>query len=115
MARTHNNKDVDFDKLKREFVKRGWNASQASLYIGKQQGYFASMKQKGYLPQSTLLLLDSIFNIKYEDIKPENKVPTKEAAEKIEESAAPITLTKEELRFIITEAVKDAFIWYANR
>lgn len=115
MARTHNNKAVDFDKLKREFVKRGCNPSQASLRIGKQQGYFASMKQKGYLPQSTLLLLDSIFNIKYEDIKSNKDVPTEEVVGRVEESAAPITLTKEELRYIITEAVKNAFMWYANR
>lgn len=115
MARTHNNKEIDFDKLKMEFAMRGINASKASKCIGRSSGYFSNMKGSGYLPEATLILLDAKFGIEYEDIKPSEVVPTTEVQIEFEKSAAPITLTKEELRYIITESIKDAFMWYANR
>lgn len=106
-----NNKDVDFSKLNAELAKRGWSVRSASIKMGRSAGYLTCMKAKGYLPESTLIILNSIWDIKYEDIAPtESEEPMVEQAENV-----PLTVEGEELRYIITEAVKDAFMWYANR
>lgn len=106
-----NNKDVDFNKLNTELKKRGWSVRSASIQMGRSAGYLTCMKAKGYLPESTLVMLDSIWNIKYEDIAP---TESKESMAALIENM-PLTVEGEELRYIITEAVKDAFVWYANR
>ena len=106
-----NNKDVDFSKLNAELNKRGWSVRSASIQMGRSAGYLTCMKAKGYLPESTFVMLDSIWNIKYEDIAPtESEEPMVAPTENM-----PLTVEGEELRYIITEAVKDAFMWYANR
>ena len=107
-------KMVNFNKLEAEFKKRGLRSNAVAMQIGRNPGYFSGMKAKGYLPEATILMLDSILNIKYEDIEPlEVEQPSVEATERAS-AEIPITMTKEELRYIITEAVKDAFVWYAN-
>ena len=106
-----NNKDVDFSKLNAELAKRGWSVRSASIKMGRSAGYLTCMKAKGYLPESTLIILNSIWDIKYEDIAPtESEEPMAAPTENM-----PLTIEGEELRYIITEAVKDAFVWYANR
>lgn len=116
-----NNRIVDFDKLYTEFKKRDVSANAVATQLGRAGSYFHSMRKKGYLPEATLIMLDTLWNIKYESIKPTAEAeeptvaeqPEKNEANEVKEPTA--ILTKEELRYIITEAVKDAFMWYANR
>lgn len=107
-------KDVDFDKLSNKLNERGLNMRKASLQMGKSDSYLGGMKRTGHLTESTLILLDAMWNIKYEDVEPAKveKAITTEEVEKVETET--VTMSKEELRYIITEAVKDAFTWYAN-
>lgn len=107
------NVNVDFDKLRAELFKRGLTITQASTQMGRSSSYFSGMKSKGYLPESTLIMLDSMWNIKYEDIAPVE--PPKAGEPKSSVDSEMLTISKDELRFIITESIKDAFVWYANR
>lgn len=115
MATSAKNRNVDFKKLNNEFRKRGLNCRRAAIRMGRSETYFGGMKQKGYLSESTLVMLDSLWNIKYEDIEPikVEEPSVSNESEKVEE-VETFTMSKDELRFIITEAVKDAFTWYAN-
>lgn len=108
-------KDVDFDKLSNKLNERGLNMRKASLQMGKSGAYLGGMKKTGHLTESTLILLDAMWNIKYEDVEP-TKVEEPFASNESEkvEGVETFTMSKEELRYIITEAVKDAFTWYAN-
>ena len=106
------NRDVDFNRLTTEFRKRGLTTAQASKQMGRSVSYFSGMKIKGYLPESTLVMLESMWNIKYEDIAPVEPPKTDEPKSADSEM---LTISKDELRFIITEAIKDAFVWYANK
>lgn len=116
-----NNRIVDFDKLYTEFKKRDVSANAVATQIGRAGSYFHSMRKKGYLPEATLIMLDTLWNIKYESIKPTAETAEPTVAEQPEKDEAnevkepTLVLTKEELRHTITEAVKDAFMWYANR
>ena len=107
-------KDVDFDKLSNKLHERGLNMRKASIQIGKSDAYLGSMKKKGYLTESTLIMLDVMWNIKYDDIAPTVAEKPKTVEEPTPENSETLNITKEELRYIITEAVKDAFVWYAN-
>lgn len=108
-----NNRSVDFDKLNIELHKRGLNMGSASKEMGRSSSYLGGMKKKGYLPTTTLILFDTIWNIKYEDIEP-TKIEEAEVVEEPKATEEFVMMSKEELRYIITEAVKDAFTWYAN-
>lgn len=117
MGVRNNNKAVDFRRLEAEFKKRGLHANEVAIQLGRTLSYFGGMKKKGYLPHATIIMLDSLLNIKYEDIMPmieAEEVPSFEETEQTEIKPT-ITMTKQELRYIITEAVKDAFTWYANK
>lgn len=112
-----NNRVVDFDRLDAEFRKRGLRTGEVASQLGRTPGYFANMRKKGHLPEATLIMLDALLNIKREDIEPiaEAEQPTvAEQPEEAESKEPTIVLTKEELRYIITESIKDAFTWYAN-
>ena len=108
------NKSVDFDRLNYELRARGLNMRQASIKMGRSDTYLANMKPKGHLPISTLVVIDTLWNVKYDDVKP---IKVKEPEVEISPSEIKgefVTMSKEDLRHIITEAVKDAFVWYAN-
>ena len=115
MATRTKNRTVDFEKLNNKLHERGLNYRRAAIRMGRNETYFGGMKQKGYLSESTLIMLDSLWNIKYEDIEP-TKVEEPSVSNESEkvEGVETFTMSKDELRFIITEAVKDAFTWYAN-
>ena len=107
-------KNVDFDKLVAKLHERGLNMRTASIQIGKSDTYLGGMKKKGHLTESTLIMLDAMWNIKYDDIAPTVVEEPKAVEEPTPENSETLNITKEELRYIITEAVKDAFVWYAN-
>lgn len=115
MSTTTRNKSVDFDRLNYELRTRGLNMRQASIKMGRSDTYLGNMKPKGHLPTSTLVMMDTLWNVKYDDVKP---IKAKEPEAKISPSEIRgefVTMSNEDLRHIITEAVKDAFVWYANR
>lgn len=114
MSITTKIKAVDFDKLSTELRKRGLNMRQASIRMGRCETYLSGMKRAERLSDQSILMLDVMWNIKYKDIAPTKK--EEPAMEKVSESAPKnaLTISGEELRHIITEAVKDAFTWYAN-
>lgn len=111
-------KDVDFNKLSGKLKERGLNMRKASLLMGKSDAYLGGMKKTGHLTESTLILLDAMWNIKYEEVEPtivEEPIAVEEVEPSaVENKAETVAITKEELRYIITEAIKDAFNWYAN-
>lgn len=112
MGIRNNNRKVDFDKLLVELRKRGIRATEASEAMGRSSSYLAGMRKNGHLPEATIIMLDKLWNIKYEDIKPSETTTEKPSEAKTED--AKITITHNELREIITESIKDAFTWYAN-
>ena len=115
MGAVANIKTISFDKLSSELKERGLNFRNASIQMGKSETYLGGMKRKGHLTESTLIMLDALWNIKYADIAPAVVAKeSKSADESKPMNGDSLILTKEELRYIITEAVKDAFTWYAN-
>ena len=117
MGIRNNNMSVDFNKLEDEFKKRGLKATKVCDEMGRTSSYITCMKPKGYLPKATIIMLDKMWNIKYEDIEPtedEDVVVTEALADVEDTPNSSVSITKEELRYIITESIKDAFTWYAN-
>ena len=114
MGTVANIKAVDFNKLSDKLYERGLNLRSASIRMGKSDSYLGGMKKKEYLTESTLIMLNALWNIKYDDIAPAvAEEPNPVEGSKPTESES-LTITKEELRCLITEAIKDAFVWYAN-
>lgn len=111
---SHNQVDIDRNKLKRELARRGTNLQQASFAIGRSRSYLGTGGAEGRIPKSAIMLLESKFGIKQEDI---------EAVEEITKADIPVSvpvpsnngIDMDELKTVITEAIKEAFVWYANR
>ena len=111
MGRVRNMVEVDGQKLQDELKKRGMNLTEASLDMGRSPCYLANVKRDGRTTETTLKLLEANYNIKREDIELAWEPPTKTEAP-AEEPKVEVDMAA--LQKCITEAVKEAFIWYAN-
>lgn len=102
MGRNFDMVAIDGDKLKNELHKRGITMTDASLQMGRTKNYVAQIVSTGRTPRATLVVLKSLYNIDEADISP-NDVE------------APMPQDMEALKTVIREAVKEAFMWYANQ
>lgn len=87
---TKDGKDMDaskytlIDTIKFESIirKKGIKKTGISRDLGFSDSTVSNWAKSGYFPKSVILLLDSIYGIKFEDIKPEEKEePVQEATE----------------------------------
>lgn len=108
MARNNKNVKVDFNKLAKELERRDRKFSTASLEMGFSHGYLSSMRCEGHLPQRTMVMLKTMYDINAEDI----------VLGVVEKPVAPVEANGVDMAALqkcITEAVKEAFVWYANQ
>ena len=69
---------VDSKKLKAKLKEHGFTMASFSVKIGRGDGYICSaMRQRYGLYKDTILLLESLAGIKYEEIKPEETISEK--------------------------------------
>lgn len=78
---------VDKEKLILKLRESGFTMESFSRTIGRNGSYVAAMVRKhNGINQSTVMLLDSVANIKYDDIKSEEKQVTKKCSRFISDS-----------------------------
>lgn len=108
---------IDADKLKKELQKRGLTANEAGLGLGYCKSYVATCIKDGLMAQTAINLLELKYNIKYEDIAPdeqEKKEP--DPAEKKVADAMLTTKAVEEgvyralMRALPSETIKKALV-----
>lgn len=68
MTRTPTKK-IDGESLRKELEQRNLQLKQTSLDIKKSSSYLSGVISKGVIDPTVLLLLESKYNIKYDDIK----------------------------------------------
>lgn len=66
---------VDSVKIKAEFEKRGRNPRKAAVEMGFNPQYFNNIEARGYISPSGLMLLEKMYNIRLDDIKPDEPEP----------------------------------------
>lgn len=93
---------VDGGKLKNELHKRGITMTDASIQMGRTKSYIAQVISNGKTTKATIVTLKSLYNIDEADISPSGEVVS-----------TPQDM--EALKVVIREAVKEAFVWYANQ
>lgn len=71
---------VDFDKLTRAIVSRNLDNAKASRMMGYESGYLQKVKSYHHLRTSSVLMLERMFGIGYDEIKPDEPAATVEAA-----------------------------------
>lgn len=70
---------VDYDKLTRAIVSRNLDCSKASRQMGFASGYLQNVKRYQHLRKTSVLMLESMFGISYDEIKPDEPAATVEA------------------------------------
>lgn len=71
---------VDYDKLTRAIHSRNLDNSKASRQMGFRSGYLQNIKSNQCMRASSLLMLERMFGISYDEIKPDEPAATVEAA-----------------------------------
>ena len=98
--------EVNFEKLKEQFKKRGLTSAKAGRELGFSDNYFANVKARGRMSKSGALLLDRVYGIKESDyaVHEEQEV-------KVETIAQPIDYDKlyEVIYTAVYQAVKMAW------
>ena len=70
---------VDYDKLTRAIASRNLDGAKASRQMGFESGYLQNVKRNQCLRKNSLLMLESMFGISYDEIKPDEPAATVEA------------------------------------
>lgn len=113
MKKNNKTVDIDFAKLTEELKKRGKTFRAASEEMGFSRSYLSAMRCEGHLPQRTMVALKGVYGITEDEIK--LVAPVAEPEPEVEEPEVEVTgIDMAALQKCITEAVKDAFVWYAN-
>lgn len=60
---------VDYDKLTRAIASRNLDGAKASRQMGFESGYLQHVKRNQCLSKSTVLMLERMFGISYDEIK----------------------------------------------
>ena len=71
MARSYGNMEIDARKLTRALAKNGYSIANAGVAMGRSKSYFDHILKEGYATKSTLIMLEAVMGIKYEDIAPD--------------------------------------------
>lgn len=70
---------IDGNKLDKELAKRGESAWNVSSEIGFAHTYLSCCKSRGRISQHSMLLLERMYGIKYDDVKPDESKPERKA------------------------------------
>ena len=92
---------INVKELEHELRRRGITLSEASREMGFRSNYFGNIKNRGYLPKTTILLLDKLYGIKEEQYSAEKKEEPK-AEEK------PVEIDYDKLYEVVYSAVYQA-------
>ena len=66
------NLTIDGEKLLKEIEKRGLTKSEVATAVGKSHSYINTCVTDKSIAPPVMKLLDLLYNIKYEDIKPDS-------------------------------------------
>ena len=70
---------IDYDKLTRAIASRNLDGAKASRQMGFESGYLQNVKRYQHLRQTSVLMLESMFGISYDEIKPDEPASAVEA------------------------------------
>ena len=62
---------VDYDKLTRAIASRNLDGAKASRQMGFESGYLQNVKRYQHLRKTSVLMLERMFGISYDEIKPD--------------------------------------------
>lgn len=74
------NLPIDYDKLTRAIASRNLDCSKASRQMGFESGYLQNVKRYRHLRKTSVLMLERMFGISYDEIKPDEPAAAVEAA-----------------------------------
>ena len=116
MAITRNTdlRPVSHDKIVMELRRRGLTCSAAARELGFSETYFGKLR-RGVARASTILLLNKVYGIQYDDIKPDEPEPDEpEPNEPANETEGALLEVREfdfdRLGEVIRKAVRDGML-----
>ena len=65
------NLPIDYDKLTRAIASRNLDGAKASRQMGFESGYLQNVKRNQRLRKTSVLMLERMFGISYDEIKPD--------------------------------------------
>lgn len=71
---------IDYDKLTRAIASRNLDCSKASRQMGFESGYLRNVKRYQHMRKTSVLMLERMFGISYDEIKPDEPAAAVEAA-----------------------------------
>ena len=74
------NLPIDYDKLTRAIASRNLDGAKASRKMGFESGYLQNVKHYQRLRKTSVLMLERMFGISYDEIKPDEPAAAVEAA-----------------------------------
>jgi len=97
MCRNNKMVQIDGEKLRNAVKNLNMTAADASRQLGFSDHYLTSVCFRGDIRESSLILLDTILGIKYDDIKPD---PVVEESQKPEQEEPKIeTIVQEQIDY----------------
>ena len=79
-------KPVDYEKLKALFIRRGLKLESVSIEMGHTGHFLSHSKETGHLSNAALKMLDMMYNVKYDEIKPDEPASDSTILEPVRES-----------------------------
>lgn len=73
------NLPIDYDKLTRAIASRNLDGAKASRQMGFESGYIQNVKRYQRLRKTSVLMLERMFGISYDEIKPDEPAAAVEA------------------------------------
>ena len=102
MCRNNKMAQIDGEKLRNAVKNLNMTASEASQKLGFSPNYITKICSRGDIRKSSLTLLNTIFGIKYDDIKPDPVV--EECQEPEQEEPKIETIVKETIDYDAIES-----------
>lgn len=96
--------EIDKVRLINEIGRRGMTMSEASREMGMSRTFLQMAANRGTISESTMVMLNKLWNIKYEDIRP--------IRQEEQQPAAPAAATPDLAFRMIEEAMYRALVRY---
>ena len=81
---------VDYKKLEAVFSKRGLNLTKVAIEMGHTKNFLRHPRETGHLSNAALKTLELMYNIRYDDLKPDEPEPEQTTLEPVLESKPDI-------------------------
>lgn len=102
MCRNNKMVPIDGEKLRNAVKNLSMSAAEASQKLGFSPNYITKICSRGDIRESSLTLLNTIFGIKYDDIKPD---PVVEECQELEQEEPKIeTIAQEAIDYEMLES-----------